>query len=407
MIVPWPGFNYTCGGMNRLSVAFAISLLILSCEKKQSSQPPKKKPFKLDMVALANKIMERSALKKGERVLIVARPGEFDTLVTLLQDKVAALSGTYLGAISVDREAWPESWKTEFTRGTEGKGRDQLSRMFEGIDLGIMLPGPEPADIPYKAMQDALSRGKSGRTIHFHWTGAFDFSTNPAAIDSNVSKIYQQAVLKTDYERLSRTMNAFEEAIKKREVTVITGNGNKLTFKIGNRPVTKQDGDASLTRTTRARNLIDREIEIPAGAIRVAPIEETVEGTIAMPDAVWDDRKVEGLVLTFKKGKVTDINALIGAEAVKTELDRAGDAGHSFRELAVGFNPLLAIPEEKDLIPYYGYGQGVVRLSLGDNTELGGNVTGGYARISLFRDASLLIGDEVWISRGKMVRRVN
>jgi hypothetical protein len=393
--------------MHRLPLALLIALTILSCEKKQASEPPKKKPFKLDMEALASKIMERSFLKKGERVLIVARPGEFDTLVALLQGKIAKASATYLGTISVNHESWPESWKTDFTRTTEGKGRDQLSKIFEGVDLGIMLPGPQPTDVPYKAMQDALSRGKAGRTIHFHWTGAYDFSTNPVSIDSNISKLYQKAILQTDYERLSRTMKAFEEALRKNKVTIITGNGSKLTFRVGDRPVTRQDGDASLARTAHARNLIDREIELPAGAIRVAPLEETVEGVIAMPDAAWDDRQVEGLVLTFKKGKITDINALIGAEAVKTEIDRAGDSGHSFRELAVGFNPLLTIPEGKDLIPYYGYGQGVVRLSLGDNAELGGNVSGSYVRISLFRDASVLVGDELWIRNGKMVRLVN
>jgi leucyl aminopeptidase (aminopeptidase T) len=269
------------------------------------------------------------------------------------------------------------------------------------------LPGAQTSDTPYKAMQDALGRAKAVRTIHFHWTGAFDFSTNPTAIDSNVSKLYQRAVLETNYDHLTRTMNAFEDALRRNTITVVTGNGNRLTFRVGDRPVTKQDGDASLGRAARGRNLIDREIEIPAGAIRVAPLEETVEGTISMPDAVWDDRKVEGLVLTFKKGKITDINALIGAEAVKTEIDRAGDVGHSFRELAVGFNPLLAIPDEKDLIPYYGYGQGVVRLSLGDNAELGGKIVGSYVRISLFSDASVLVGNEVWIRNGKMVRVVN
>ena len=61
-------------------------------------------------------------------------------------------------------------------------------------------------------------------------------------------------------------------------------------------------------------------------------------------------------------------------------MEGAGDAGKSFRELALGLNPLLEVPEENPWIPYYGYGAGVVRLSLGDNSELGGNVTGGYVR---------------------------
>jgi hypothetical protein len=160
-----------------------------------------------------------------------------------------------------------------------------------------------------------------------------------------------------------------------------------------------------MERTRKARNLIDREVELPAGAIRVAPLEESVEGTIAFPDATWNNQKVEGLVLTFKKGKVTDIKASVGAEAVKAELDQAGDAGYSFRELALGFNPLLAIPSDKAWIPYYGYGSGVVRLSLGDNSELGGKVTGGYVRWNLFTDATVMVGKETWVLNGKLIKQ--
>ncbi len=61
----------------------------------------------------------------------------------------------------------------------------------------------------------------------------------------------------------------------------------------------------------------------------------------------------------------------------------AGTAGRAFREFALGFNPLLAVPEREPWIPYYGYGAGVVRLSLGDNSELGGAVTAGVRPLEL------------------------
>ena len=69
-------------------------------------------------------------------------------------------------------------------------------------------------------------------------------------------------------------------------------------------------------------------------------------------------------------------------------------------------NPLLAIPPgEPRWIPYYGYGSGVVRLSLGDNSELGGAVTGGYVRWNFFTDATVTIGGELWVSEGAIVAR--
>ena len=83
-----------------------------------------------------------------------------------------------------------------------------------------------------------------------------------------------------------------------------TPEGTDLHFEIGDRPVTKQDGNASAARAQLGQNLIDREIEIPSGAIRVAPIEESVQGKIAFPDANWNGQTVSGLIVTIKNGKI-------------------------------------------------------------------------------------------------------
>jgi aminopeptidase len=167
--------------------------------------------------------------------------------------------------------------------------------------------------------------------------------------------------------------------------------------------VTLQDGDASGPRAARGRTILDREIEIPAGAIRVAPIEESVEGTIAFPPSQWDGRPVEGLVLRFERGKVVDVRATAGRDAVEAEMKTAGAPGRAFREFALGFNPLLAVPDRSPWIPYYGYGAGVVRLSLGDNTELGGAVGGGYVRWNFFTDTTVTVGGTVWVRDGRLV----
>jgi hypothetical protein len=88
---------------------------------------------------------------------------------------------------------------------------------------------------------------------------------------------------------------------------------------------------------------------------------------------------------------------------VERELANAGDAGRSFREFALGFNPLLSIPTSGERwIPYYGYGAGVVRLSLGDNSELGGKVGGGYVRWNFFTDATVTVGGTTWVTGGRL-----
>ncbi|MGQ0766587.1 MAG: aminopeptidase, partial [Gemmatimonadota bacterium] len=212
-------------------------------------------------------------------------------------------------------------------------------------------------------------------------------------------------LIETDYAALAETQRSFESAAREAEIRVTTPEGTDLRFRIGQRPVTKQDGDASAAAAALARNLIDREIELPAGAIRVAPVEESVDGQIAFPDGVWAGEPVEGLVMTLSAGRVVAFRATTGAAAVERELALGGPAARSFRELALGFNPLLAIREDdgRRWIPYYGYGAGVVRLSLGDNSELGGAVTGGYVRWNFFTNATVRVGDRGWVENGRLI----
>jgi hypothetical protein len=356
-----------------------------------------------DWSALATKIAERMALVRGERVLLVGTPGLADPLVPALRAAVRSAGGTDLGVVS-DRAAAPAEWATEFTRGlaqTSGPARVDYLR---DVDVAVMLPGPVASDPTYAAMQAVLDGGR-GRTIHFHWAGAYDIEGNVIPVSPAEARVYERAVLETDYSALAARQRALEAAMRRDIIRVTTPAGTDVRFRIGDRPFTKQDGDASAARAARGRNLIDREIELPAGAIRVAPLEETVEGKVVFPPGTWGNERVEGLVLTFKRGEVTAVEAKSGRAAVERELAAGGSAARRFRELAVGMNPLLAVPDTGTRwVPYYGYGSGVVRLSLGDNGELGGTVRGSYVRWNLFLDATVTVGSTTWVRDGRLIR---
>lgn len=383
-----------------------IAGLLLIMVTLSSCQTPSKESATtasyLNWQAIAEKLLERSQLQQGEQVLLVGQPGQFEALVTLLRAGIEKAGGTYLGAMSVNG-VQPEAWTTDFTSSLEGMQDEQLSQSLSNVDLGIMLPGATPDNKIYGGLQKVLNEGK-GRTIHFHWQGAYDLNGKLLTPDSTIDVFYENVLLQTDYAGLAARQMEFDNAMRDNWIQVTTPSGTDIKFQIGDRQVTKQDGNASLAHMATATTLIDREVELPAGAIRVAPIEETVEGTIAFPDSEWQGKMVKGLQMKFVKGKVVAINANENAEAVEQELAAAGDAGKSFREFALGFNPMLAIPNQNPWIPYYGYGAGVVRLSLGDNTELGGKVTGGYVRWNFFVDATVKVGDELWVENGKLIR---
>lgn len=358
----------------------------------------------LDWPAVAGKIVERLALEPGERVLLVARPGMFEALIPHLRYAVAEAGGTDLGVVDVLAPPLPTSWDQEALARSSRAAREAYRDMFRDVDAAVMLPGASTNHAAYMAMQDLLHEGR-GRTIHFHWLengSVYPVTGQPLPPLSVVDATYQRALLETDYTALGRLQARFEEAMRGGEVRVTTPAGTDLRFRIGDRPVNRQDGDASAARTDRGLILIDREIELPAGAMRVAPLEETVQGTIVFPPSQWRGRPVNGLTLTLENGVVVDVSAESGLDAALAEMDAAGTSGRRFREFALGFNPLLAVPDRRPWVPYYGYGAGVVRLSLGDNSELGGTVTGGYVRWNFFTDATVTVGGEVWVREGRL-----
>lgn len=347
-----------------------------------------------DWPEIARHIVSRMSLQKGERVLLVGMPGAADEVMAPLRAAVASAGGVDLGAVAAAGRT-PAGWTTDYVAAAAGKSLEELTAYFRGVEVAVMLPGATPEHAPYRALQRLLDSpdARTTRTIHFHWVGAYALTGETLAMTPAFARVHQRALLETDYARLGETQRAFERAMRGKRLRVTTPAGTDIRFSIGDRPVTKQDGDASAGRALGARNLIDREVELPAGAIRVAPMEESVEGTIVFPDGAWGGERVTGLVMRFARGKVTSFDAKSGRPGVEKELAEAGDGGRSFREFALGFNPLLAIPSDgQRWIPYYGYGAGVVRLSLGDNMELGGAVGGGYVRWNFFTDATVKVG---------------
>jgi leucyl aminopeptidase (aminopeptidase T) len=391
-----------------------LVLIPLLCTVAIAAQPR----LTLDHPAIAKRLVQQLALKPGERVLSIAHPGTFEDLLPYIRYEVMRAGGVDLGVVGVLREPVPESFDAAVLRKGAGEARTHYKAMFRDVDAAIMMPGANTSHPAYLAMQDwlkdDLTEHRGRRTIHFHWIengSAYPIAGQPLPSRPEMDAAYQRALLQTDYKALGEIERKLASAMKTGEVHITSPGGTDLRFRAGDRPANLQDGDASAARTAQGKVLVDHEIELPAGVVRIAPLEDTVNGVIAFPPSQWDGRPVEGLKLRFAKGRIVDITAASGAEAVEAELRRAGDPAaaqaRSFREFALGFNPLLAVPARAPWIPYYGYGAGVVRLSLGDNTELGGTVAApagqpAYVRWNFFTDLTVTIGATTWVRNGQL-----
>ena len=278
--------------------------------------------------------------------------------------------------------------------------------MLAETDVYLWLPLREQTAPISPAERLALGRwldqGSARRQIHFHWSAG---SVNPDGLAGEHSPaldaLYQSA-LQIDYPALSKAQDRAIALLRSGTVRVRTPAGTDLRFRLGERPFNKQNGDASAERSEAAQMRIDREIELPAGALRVAPIEEAVSGRIVIPAARFGHQTARHIQLDIERGRVTRVAAKQNLSVVEAGLAAGGDAGRRFREFALGFNPKLQAPGEPSL-PYYGYGAGVVRLSLGDNQELGGQVRGNFVRWFFFPDATVDVNGRILVRDGKLL----
>ncbi len=343
-----------------------------------------------DYEKCALKIIHALQLDAGERVLLKLDPRVFTPLVAPLQNLIRA-SGAHISGVIL----------AEDTLSSADGELASLSSLFDNADVFIWLPELHQGNRPAlaEALNDWLD-ARRGRAIHFHWNGgSFPLGYYSMPPQDFVDRTYLAAldVRSEDMDRLHRRAI---DLLRSGPVRVTTPDGTDLSFEIGPRPFSSQVGDASRSRMKSAVTRIDRDIELPAGVLRVAPLETSANGKVFLP--VWRPVVAEGrnLVLHFVQGRVAIQG--VNADKIDQELMAAGGDARMFREFALGFNPALKIVPEFPFIGYYGYGSGMVRISLGDNEEMGGSNRGGGVYWNFIHNATVTAGDHVLVREGQL-----
>jgi D-aminopeptidase len=334
--------------------------------------------------AMAGRIVRALQVERGERVMLRFDPQTMRALETEVAKQLRAA-----GAVVEAHPFGP---------------LDDFASRLDKTDVYVWLPAGPAAATPASqaaALVDWLDSRPDRRELHFHWVdGTRDVDGLTVPHKAVYDRVYLDA-LDIDYAAMASQMDAAIARMRASEVRVTTPAGTDIRFRVGDRPFNRQTGDASKANTKRARIRIDRHTELPAGVLRVAPLERSVNGVIVLPAARFGGTRATNVRLVFRDGVVTESSAASGESAVKAFL--ASEPGASrFREFALGFNPKLTIPAGETALPYYGYGAGVVRMSLGDNNELGGDVRGGGIRWLFFPDATVAAGNSPLVESGRL-----
>ena len=353
------------------------SLALGTASALPASQPALALPYD----SMASRIVGALQVSAGERVLLRVDPATMAPLAPAVRSRLEA-RGAVVDALPY------------------GPAPDLDARLAR-TDIYVWLPTRVATPVDQgRALERWLDNGP-GRELHFHWVeGARNVDGTLARHTPAYDRVYLDA-LDIDYRDLAARMDRAIARLRAGEVRVTTPHGTDIRFVVGDRPFNKQDGDGSQSRARAGRIRIDRHIELPAGVIRVAPLEESVTGIMVVPSAQFGPTLAQDVRLEFEKGVVVTARARTGVEAVKAFI-ASDPAAARYRELGLGFNPRLVVPPGESALPYYGYGSGVVRMSLGDNTELGGAVRGGVVRWLFFPDATVRVGSDVIVRDGQL-----
>jgi leucyl aminopeptidase (aminopeptidase T) len=389
--------------MRRLRFALAVTLACLVHASAQS--PPAMKSFPpFDFARWARFIVrEFFAVQPHEKVVLMADPSYYPELLDAIRAELLEATAVELGTILFDGRdvmarrsvVQPRTTDPEFKRLTTEAQR----RLYEQADVFMWLPyrygvGQEPSD--WRPLEH-LAEGTKIRGLHFHWVQGFN-QLSQEQIDQ-LSHLYADA-LDIDYAALSSHQDRLIAQLRGRRVRITTPLGTDLQVRVADDSwFHKNDGRMDRARASQAKSVRDREMELPAGALRFIPDVTSPEGRLVV--ARWGG--AEEVRFEFRQGRVTSVTAKAGQDRVQAAWARETGDKDRVAEIVIGTNPKLPATGPGGFLPYYGYGAGVLRIALGDNWESGGANRSSLEAWFYITDATIETGGTTMVKDGRLV----
>ncbi len=344
-------------------------------------------------------IVDVLRLERHERVLISADPYCGGAMLDAVRAEIQRASGIELATML--------HWTPAITQLRHPDGTLAIADVF----VWLQNDWRSPRATNTVGQSERILESWGGRSVHFHW---FHDPGNPDPDHPDniaLDLVYQDAILNLDYGALRRRMRDLVSRMAERELRIRDSAGTDLRFRTGTR-FHVNDGDASKAKAAAAASPRDREEEVPCGALRTIPLRDSVEGVIVLQHGFgfpasgygldidrWLD---QGLRLHFEGGRIRRIET----DGNQPELDRAwavqtGDKDR-LGELVLGCNPLLRRVEGLAFPPYHGFGDAVLRLTIGENIESGGQNRSSLHRWLMFFDADIIAGSDLVVSKGRL-----
>ena len=165
-----------------------------------------------------------------------------------------------------------------------------------------------------------------------------------------------------DMIKLGRKLRSLLEQAQR--VRIMAPNGTNLTFNLADRPINIYDGVVDEEDVEKGAVFVG----LPSGAIRLAPLETSADGTfvsdvpepttgVLVPNVRWD----------FENGKLTTFEGGKNIDAVKEMWEKGTGCKDRIGAFTLGINP-----KAKTGFTYNPIVLGTATIGVGDNTKIGG-----------------------------------
>jgi leucyl aminopeptidase (aminopeptidase T) len=358
--------------------------------------------FHTDWSRIARLIVHQALrTEAGERVVLHADPTYFPELTEQVRIELTRAGAIEVAAMLLYSPALDAVRRQHRRREDPALRRqeDEALRAIFGIaDVYIWLP----TTWAYNVWQtEEILTGWPGRSVHFHWI----MDVRDPVVFRALSEQYVRALF-IDYVALSDRQRKLVDLLRGRRVRLTDDRGTDLSFTVAPEAhFHLGNGDASRTFiATHARpgSARDREVELPSGALRTVDVSDA-DGRLHVPDQMFAGRFVGTLRVEFRGGTIERITSDHHAGVVAALWEQETGARDLIGEFNLGTNPELTPQPGMPEIPYFGYGDGVVRVSLGDNFESGGKNRSTFHHWLFLIDATVTADGRPIVGRGRLV----
>jgi leucyl aminopeptidase (aminopeptidase T) len=201
----------------------------------------------------------------------------------------------------------------------------------------------------------------------------------------------------TDQREIAKRAGELARIIRdSHEVNVRTPFGTDLRFRLaGRKPII---GDSMVSKKDATEGTVKF---LPSGFVETAADEDSADGKVVYdsPILVRGAKRIEGLTLEFKHGKMVEYSARAGAEAFRKYLESAQGDVDKFGFFGIGLNPCLKHGFTQDDKVLGGF-----TLGIGGNEDKGGKnrTTANRHWWALMTRATVQIGKELVLKDGSV-----